>query len=116
MDLDRFLKILAIEVEHLGEHIRLMMKAYDDETADDVTDRVRQENLVVLAKEKSGFKHLVKLLGSIDVTAYETVDQLTEDLKQAFAAKLDEAGLARAAYLFAERKIEKVARYIKNSM
>jgi hypothetical protein len=116
MDLDKFVKILRIELEHLGDHILLLMNAYHDRGPANLTDRVRQENLAVLTNEKTGVRLLVDVLDSVDVTAYETLDELTNSLKQSFERKLEEAGVARAAYLFAERKIAKVARYIQGSM
>ena len=92
------------------------MNAYDGRSPYAISDRVRQENLAVLANEKSGFKLLSGVLDGVDVAAYETLDELTDSLKKSFERKIEEAGLARAAYLFAERKIEKVARYIQGSM
>ncbi len=116
IDLDKFLRILEIEIEDLGRHIELLTGAYDDPSPTAVTDRVRQSNLAVLRNEKRGFALLARIIDDIDVGAYETLDQLTDALKHDFEAQLKEAGLARAAYLFAERKIDKVARYIQGGM
>ena len=119
IDLERFIKILRIELEHLERHILLLIDAYQDPHRSDgsaFTEHVRQGNLAVLQNERCGFKIFSEVLDRFDVADFETLEDLTDALKSAFEARLKEAGLARASYLFAVRKIEKVARYVQGSM
>ena len=118
IDLEKFLKILRVELEYLDSSVKLLMDAYQQTSSheSDLSEHVRQENIAVLKNETFGFKLFFTLLDAVDLNDYETLEELSDSLKVTFEKKLKEAGLARAAYLFAERKIEKVTRYILGSM
>lgn len=109
----KFLKVLRVELEDLHEDIELLIAdTMQRFRAHSITEHVCFENIAVLRSEEYGIRHFVEIVDATDPEAFETLDVLSAHLKQAFEQEIERAGLARAATILAERKIDKVAQYV----
>ncbi len=113
MELARFLGILRVELEHLEQHLGLMVSGYHDkERRREVTAYVCKENVAVLESEGYGTRHFISVVDELDPGDYDSLDALIEDVRNRFKATIKQSGLCDASYVFADRKINKVARYV----
>jgi hypothetical protein len=111
----KFVKILQIELDDLGDHIDGLARVYECRAASrEVSERVCRENVAVLQNERRAIRHFEDVLRKVDPEACETVEALAADLKFRFQEVLRCAGLARAAYLFAARKIDRLLIYVNH--
>ncbi len=116
IDLLRFLQILKVELEHLEAHTRILIDLYHErETRREVTEHVCSENVAVLRNEECGFCHFVRVLDKLDVTTFASLPALIDAIRTAFEREIQTAGLAHAAFLFADRKLRKVQHYVEAS-
>lgn len=114
--IEKYLKILRIELEDLDRHIeRLVIENQDRLKRREVTEYVCLENVAVLRSEEFGIRHFINIVDRTDPDSFDGLDALLTHLREAFASEIERAGLAPAACRFAERKISKVHRYITAS-
>ena len=111
----KFLKVLRIELEDLHDDIELLVEDTMQRFKDhNITEHVCYENIAVLRSEEFGIKHFIEIIDATDPAAFDSIDAVAGHLKQAFEAEIRRSGLARAAYILAERKIERVSRYVES--
>lgn len=109
----KFIKILNVELEDLESHIDLL----EDDSRGmrerrQSTEHVTRENMAVFENEKRCLRHFATTVAQTDPEEYGTLDELIAHLKERLLAEVHECGYVHAAYVFAERKMEKVARYV----
>jgi hypothetical protein len=111
----KFLKILKVELEDLQGHLDLLESDYQSMLAERrTTEHVARENAAVFENEKRCLSHFAEIVGQTDMNAFVGLDALVDHLKRRFVAEVESCGYARAAYVFAERKMQKVARYVSS--
>jgi hypothetical protein len=109
----KFIKILKAELEDLEGHLDLLEADYQSMLAERrTTEHVARENAAVFENEKRCLSHFVEIVAKTDVKAFAGLDALADHLKRRFVEEVETCGYARAAYVFAERKIDKVVRYV----
>lgn len=112
--LEKYLKILKIELQDLENHIEVLLEDYHSrEQKREVTEHVSLANTAVLRNEKSCIRHFINILDTIDLAEYANLDELVLEIENRFETGIRLAGRARAAYIFAQRKIHKVAQYME---
>lgn len=113
MDLERYIRILEAELDHLERRVELMVASYlEKEERHEVTEHVCHENVAVLENEECGLRRFITILHRLDLDAYPDLDALVAAIKAQFKAVIEHSGLAAATYVFAERKVNKVYRYV----
>jgi hypothetical protein len=118
MDLQRekFLAHLKVELEHLVKRITWLISQNRDRLQKhEETEHVCFENVAVLENEMHGMQAFLRVIDRIDVDGYADLDAMVSDLKKRFRDHITSCGLAEAAYVFAEKKIDYIRRYIEGS-
>ena len=109
-----FLQILEIEMDDLKEDIDLLMEQCEDEKKEDkLTDYVFLNNMALFRNEEVGLEHFKTILQNIDPDAFPDLDSLILHCKEMFLDKIKACGLAPFIDILVERKIKKVARYVR---
>lgn len=112
MDIDRFLKVLNIELEHVERHLQLMVDGYREKQVQrEVTEHVCNENIAVLENEVCGLRRFAAIVDRLDPDDYGSIEEVISGIRERFRSAVESSGLAEATYVFANRKITKVARY-----
>ena len=108
-----YISILRIELKDLQEDIEvLIQKCTEERERGNLTNYVFMENLALFKNELLGVDAFGRILDETDPKAYDALDEMVEDLKQKFQAKVKASGLAEAINVYVERKLRKVARYV----
>ncbi|MDD4736672.1 MAG: hypothetical protein PHP44_11275 [Kiritimatiellae bacterium] len=108
-----FLKILEIEFDDLREDIDLLIQhCCDEEQEGLLTEHVFFSNIAIFRNEERGLDQFVAIVRQTDPEAYSDMNALMAYIKEAFAKKIRECGLAPFINGLVERKIEKVIRYV----
>jgi hypothetical protein len=109
-----FIKILRIELDDLKEDIeQLISECREKMEHPKLNEYVYLENLAVLKNELLGLGHFSRILDSMDVAGFADLDATIEAVKQAFSDEIERCGLAPAAVLLVDRKIEKVRQFVE---
>jgi hypothetical protein len=110
----KFVRILRIELEDLDEHLHGLIDAYQAKyDTRQETEHVCLENMATLRNEECGVHHFLNLLDRVDPAGFDDLDALTTALRAQFRDAVRAAGLAPCACVYAGRKIEKVAAYVR---
>ncbi|MBN1695984.1 MAG: hypothetical protein JW881_00600 [Spirochaetales bacterium] len=111
--IQKYLKILAIELDDLESDIKFLIEKYkqkkDSET---ISNYVFLENLVVLNSELCGISSFKKLMNEFDPASYATIEDFLDGIKARFKRKIIECGLPEGIYMIIERKLIKVYTYV----
>lgn len=110
--IDRYLKILKIELEDLESDIidseAMLKKRLDDKK---ITGYVFMENLATFRAELEGVRKMEKEIDRL-ADKYETLDELVEHISDYFKKRIKESGLPEAVFVLIKRKLDKIYRYI----
>jgi len=116
LDLERFLRILCVELEHLCGHIDQLVDAYHEkQRRREVTEHVCRTNVATLQNEECGCFQFIRIVERLRAADYECLDELVADVRKRFNDVVKHSGVAPAIYLFADKKIRKVERYARDS-
>lgn len=116
MDLSvkKFLKILRLELEHLQDRMDVLEDDYRGlRRQGEASAHLVKENLALFESEKRSFQHFITILDGLGPEEFTDVTDAACRVKQCFVAEIEASGLARAAYVSAERKIDRAARYVR---
>jgi hypothetical protein len=109
----KFRKVLRAELEHLIEHIDLLITHYDSLAQErKTTEHVCRENTALFQNERQCFCHFIRILDDLRLAPQARVDAYAEALRCLFRREVKDGGYAKAALVFAERKIDKVRHYV----
>ena len=112
--LRKYVRILSIELEDLADHCEELVSQYrDGYERGEITEHVCFENTAVVMNEGCGIRRFQRIVAELDLDAYTNLGELVADIKERFLAVVSRGDLAPAAYVFAERKVDKVAKYIE---
>ncbi len=116
IDLERFLKILRVELEHLCAHIDLLVENYHEkQRRHEVTEYVCNENVATLQNEECGCYQFIRVVERLKAGDYDNLADVVADVRERFKSVIEQSGVAPATYLFADEKINKVERYVRDS-
>ena len=108
-----YISILRIELKDLQEDIEVLIeKCTEERERGNLTNYVFMENLALFKNELLGVDAFGRILDETDPKAYDALDEMVEELKQKFQAKVKASGLAEAINVYVERKLREVARYV----
>lgn len=109
----KFLRILRVELEDLEMHADEMVAAYRERLQrHETTEHVYFENVAVLHNETRCLQRYIRILDETNPDEYDDPQQVADALKKRFTHVIDACGMARAAFVFAEHKIDKVLAYV----
>ena len=95
-------------------HIEAMIaECLEKKQRHEMTEHVFYGNRAVLKNEEHGIDHFIRIIDRLDPDAFEDIDAMIATIRTRFLNEIELTGLARAAYIFADRKVTKVERYIK---
>ena len=110
----KFIRILSAELEDLIEDIERLMGAYQARSVKgDITNYVLLENNALLQNEIFCLKNFIKFINRIDLSQFETLEELYNFIEEKFKREMEEHCYAHAIADFVERKLKKVLNYIK---
>lgn len=108
-----FLQILEIELEDLREDIDLLIDHCRQEEHDGhLTEHVFFSNIALFRNEERGLDQFLTIVHETSPDQFSDMEALIRHIKDAFAEKIRECGLAPFIDTLVERKIEKVIRYV----
>lgn len=109
----RFLKLLAIELESLKEELEVIINSLDLRLErHEITDYVRNENFATLRNEVLGLQDCIKGCEDFDLSSATTMDELVTMTKDFVQHRLRQHGYVPAVYRLIATRIDKVAAYL----
>ncbi|MDC7235276.1 MAG: hypothetical protein PQJ58_18735 [Spirochaetales bacterium] len=110
---DLFLKILRVELEETSTDIALLVDIYRDRyESREITHYVQQENAALLEREIHCLEKLVPELDKFPKDDFSDKDSFVEGLSVFLKNFVKENQFPQAVFLLAERKLQKVVKYI----
>lgn len=107
-------EILRIEMKDLKDDLDWMIeKTEADFKSGKITERVCMENKTVFKNELVGVKDFNRLLVKSEFEKFDNLDGLINHLRSEFQKMAKRHGLANAIIICIERKMDKVAKYVK---
>ena len=108
-----FLKILKVELEETGDDISLLMQIYKERhQKQEITNYVLQENEALLDREVNCLKKLVPALDTFPIGEYGDNESFLSGLNVFLKSFVKENQFPHAVFLLADRKVQKVVKYI----
>jgi hypothetical protein len=112
--LGKFRKILMVEIEDLHDDLDLFIQVIDDRhRARQITDYVYNENLAILRNEVMGLEDCLRGCSTLDPGTTDSVDELASYLKGSFRERLRSHGYVPALNSLLDKRIDKIAAYLK---
>lgn len=113
--LEKYVQILKLELEDLEIDIQKLIENCEKTSkTSDLKINVFLENLQLFNNELLAVDIFAKMLDKLDINDFDSLDDLVRHIKQSFEAKVDALGLAKAINRMVDRKLEKVADYVKS--
>lgn len=110
-----FLMMFLIELEDLHKDIELLIEKYKDEHDHEViSNYVFLENLALMKNELFGIDSFLQEVKDVKPTDFANVNELIDFLKKQLLKRCHDKGIASAAYVLSERKMQKVLSYIEH--
>lgn len=108
------IKILKLELEDLQIDIeRLIEECEQQREKSDLSPNVFLENLALFRNELLAVNVFERFLDKINVEDFQSLEELVEYIREGFHQKVRETGLAQAINRYVDRKLDKVAEYVK---
>ncbi len=113
----KFLKILKIELEDLEEDINTLAAMTEERRKENtLSEYVSLENITVLKQEFFGIKEVVQNLENYEVDPGMEFQNFVETLTAKMKDVIHKAAYPDAVFIYVERKIQKVAKYITSNV
>ena len=114
--LNKYLKVLRIELEDMEEDLSIMRELYGQrERRDEITEYVFLENVSLLKSVISGIEVLNRSIDDIPRDEFADLDELVDYVDRLFRDRTAHAGYPEAVYSLVRRKLTKVSRYIHST-
>ncbi|QEN07717.1 hypothetical protein EXM22_06835 [Oceanispirochaeta crateris] len=108
-----FIKILKVELEETREDTLLLIEIYKSRyTNREIRQYVQLENEALLEREMHCLDKMVPELEKFPIDEYEDKDSFIQGLSVFLKSFVEENQFPKAVFLLAERKIQKVVKYI----
>ncbi len=108
-----FIKIFKVELEEIRNDIELLVEIYKERySSREITHYVEMENEALLSREIHCIEKLVPELDKFDADQYEDKESFINGLSDFLKSFVEENQFPRAVFLLAERKMQKVIKYI----
>jgi hypothetical protein len=110
----RFRSILLIEIEDLHDDLKLFIEVINDRHEHRlITDYVYQENLAILRNEVLGLEDCLHGCPDLESHDVQSVDEVAELIKHDLRDRLSQRGYVPALYALLEKRIDRIAGYLK---
>ena len=110
-----YIAILRIELDDLKTDIeRLMEECSNVHEQCNISQNVFMQNLATFKNELLGVHAFQHILDTIAPDDYDTLDELIEDIRNHFQTLIQSHGLVKALQIYVNRKLDKVANYVKH--
>ena len=114
--IEKFLRILKIEIEDIQHDISSVIDIYEDrEEKGEITEYVFRENIGTLKREIIGVQQVLRSFETFDFEQYDDLDAMIQDVRQKMREKLEGAEYEKVLNNIIDRKIEKLTRYINET-
>ncbi|HUX21989.1 MAG TPA: hypothetical protein VMW69_12180 [Spirochaetia bacterium] len=111
----KFLRLLRVELEDLKEDLDLFMEVMSARhDSGEITDYVYNENLAVLRNEVMGLHDCMRGCADSESFGQGTVQEIADAFKERLHARLKEHGYVSALYSLVDRRIDRIAGYLKS--
>jgi len=108
-----FIKILKVELEETRTDMGLLVDIYRTRySSHEITHYVQQENEALLEREIHCLEKMVPELDKFPVDEYKDKDSFIQGLNVFLKSFVEENQFPQAVFLLAERKMQKVVKYI----
>jgi len=108
-----FIKILKVELEETRADTALLVEIYRTRySSREITHYVQQENEALLSREIHCLEKMVPELEKFPVDKYKDKDAFIQGLSVFLKSFVEENQFPQAVFLLAERKMQKVVKYI----
>ena len=109
-----YIKILKLELEDLEIDIEKLIENCEEACkTSDLSANVFLENLALFKNELLAVNIFEKMLDTLDIEQFASLDELVQFIKKSFEEKVRVLGLAKAINRYVERKLIKVAEYVR---
>ncbi len=109
----RFLKVLALEIESIQDELSMLLNTLDDRLARrEISDYVRNENFVVLLNEVLGLHDCLHGLDDVRGCPAESVDDAADLAREVLDRRIADHGYVPALGHLLDARIDKIVRYI----
>jgi hypothetical protein len=109
-----FLTMFEMELDDLHQDVELLIAQYTiDHDHEAISNYVFYENLALMRNELFGIDSFRSEVRDISPVHYNNVYELIEDLKKRLLQRCHDKGIAAAAYILSERKMNKIISYIE---
>lgn len=109
-----YLTILRIELDDLSTDLeRLIQECSKCAQEGMISENVFMQNLATFRNELLGVHSFERILNAISPEEYENLDSMIDDIRVQFHALLRSHGLVDALHVYVNRKIDKVAQYVR---
>jgi len=108
-----FIRILKVELEETRSDIALLMNIYRDRyVSREITHYVQQENEALLEREIHCLEKMVPAIEEFPLDQYKDKESFIMALSDFLKQFVEENQFPLAVFLLAERKLQKVVKYI----
>ena len=108
-----FLKIFKVELEETRTDVALLTEIYKARyESREITHYVQQENQALLEREIHCFEKLVPEIDKFSSNEYHDKESFVNGLSVFLKEYVEKHQYPKAVYLLAERKLQKVVKYI----
>lgn len=115
-DRTKYLKMLQLELADLKEDIQVVIEAARERmTHDGVSRYVCLENMAVLGHEVLGIDNVAGILDGVKPEDFEDLDSMVRELDERFAATIKAHGFPAGVHRMIQRKLAKLADYVRRS-
>jgi hypothetical protein len=113
--LKKYVQILKLELEDLEIDIQKLIENCEKTSkTSDLKINVFLENLQLFNNELLAVDIFEGMLDKVDISKFESLDELVQHIRKSFEAKVDALGLAKAINRMVDRKLQKVADYLSH--
>lgn len=110
----RFLRVLLLEVADLESDLEHMVRICESRYLKrEISERVCRENQAVLRNEIRSLHAFRAMVDGLDAEQFREVDDLCDHLRERVSRWLNDHGMCRCVELQLERKLRKVAGYVR---
>ncbi len=116
LQIEKFIKILALEIESMQDELSMLLHSLDDRLArQEISDYVRNENFVVLRNEVLGLRDCLHGLDDVRGCPAETLEDAADLARQTLHRRITDHGYVPALQNLLDARIDKIVRYITES-
>lgn len=113
MKIDKFIRVLKVELEDLEQDLISVEESYRHKwEEEEISNYVFLENMAALREELGGIHKILGDLASVDAGSFKDIDQFVDHFLKLIKDNRDNVDLPEGVYRLLRRKIMKVRNFI----